>query len=306
MLFPLSLILLFSIVKSVAPTPNAWLAMLLYASNALVLLHSRRAMAEPVLLFTVILTMYVLVRYDRSPWWAAVPAALAFCAKQSAGILILPVIAAIFWQCAYPFQQRLVQAALAGVLFLGSIFISNPFMWNNPLEALRASMQRRTELVDNQVSAISGVNPEKVLGSFTTRIAAQAGQLFFNQPAIWDIGNYITEQRVPEQTYLSKVQHRMLRSPLGGLVFLLFCVYGFTIAVLLAIRQPAAHRGIILLILANLSQMGALLLFVPLPFQRYSLPLVPFICIWSAFGLNKLIELAFAMRKQPRTPDPTH
>jgi 4-amino-4-deoxy-L-arabinose transferase-like glycosyltransferase len=299
-LFPFTLILLFLTAQSIAPKPTAWLAMLLYATHALVLLHTRRAMAEPVLLFTIILTLWSLVRLRHAPWWAAIPAALAFCAKHSAGIMIVPVIFAIFWQTALPVRQRVVQAALAGGLFIAIVFILNPFLWGNPLQAVRSALHQRADLVSRQVDELGRVNPEKVLDSFPTRLAAQVGQLFFIQPAIWDISNYAAEQHDEERAYLANPLHHLLRSPAGGVALMLFGLYGFVVGIMLAVQDPALRRALILIILANGMQLLTLLLFVPLPFQRYSLPLIPFICIWSAIGLWKIAELALTLIPSPQ------
>jgi 4-amino-4-deoxy-L-arabinose transferase-like glycosyltransferase len=296
--FPLTLLLLFLTVQVIAPRPAAWLAMLLFASHALVLLHTRRAMAEPVLLFTIILTLWVLVRSERVPVWAAVPPALAFCAKQSAGILILPVLVAVFWQTAHPLPQRIIRTVLAGILFVAVIFVLNPFLWSSPIQAARSSLEQRAGLVSRQVDAMAQVNPEKVLDSLPVRLAAQVGQVFFIQPAVWDISNYVVEQHDDEQAYLANPLHTLLRSPAGGVGLMLLSLYGFITAGLLAVRKTALRRKLVLLILANVMQILALLLFVPLPIQRYSLPLVPFIAIWSALGLWTIVQMARAVRTQ--------
>jgi 4-amino-4-deoxy-L-arabinose transferase-like glycosyltransferase len=289
LLFPLTLLLLFITVEKIASKPAAWIALILLASNALVLLHTRRAMAEPALLFTIVLTLFTLVKADRSPWWAAVPAALAFCAKQSAGVMIVPVGIAILWQ-KIPVHQRLLQLVLAGGLFTGIIFTLNPFLWDHPIAASQEALAKRSELTTNQISALRAANPEKVLDSFPMRMAAQIGQLFFIKPAIWDIGNYIIEQHDEEQAYLANPLHRFLRSPIGGLFVMMLSLFGFIVSGLYAFRQKA--RALTLILMANLLQLAVLLLFVPLPIQRYTLPLVPFVCIWSGIGIWKVVEMA--------------
>jgi 4-amino-4-deoxy-L-arabinose transferase-like glycosyltransferase len=302
LLFPLSLILLFSTTKAAASVHTAWLAMLLFSGNALVLLHTRRAMAESVLLFTILLTLWSLVRLKGSFWWAAAPAALAFCAKQSAGILILPVLAAIFWQGALPFKRRFLEAVLALALFGGVIFILNPFLWSNPLQAARSALDQRNYLVDQQVAMMAYVHPEKVLNSIPSRLAAQVAQLFFLEPAIKDVGNYAEELRPSEMAYLSNPLHVLLRSFPAGILLMMLSLFGFLSAGLHALKLVSQRRSLSLLLLAHALQMLALFWFIPLPIQRYSLPLVPFVCIWSAFGMTKLGELIYAMYRLRRSP----
>jgi hypothetical protein len=62
LLFPLTLLLLFLTLQAIAPRPAAWLGLFLFAVHGLVLLHTRRAMAEGVLLFTIMLTLWSLVQ----------------------------------------------------------------------------------------------------------------------------------------------------------------------------------------------------------------------------------------------------
>jgi 4-amino-4-deoxy-L-arabinose transferase-like glycosyltransferase len=296
LLFPLTLLLLFLTLQSVAPRPAAWLGLFLFVMHGLVLLHTRRAMAEGVLLFTIMLTLWSLVRFRRSFWLAAVAAGLAFCAKQSAGILILPVIVAILWQSSRSIQQRLAQAALAVALFGAVIFALNPFLWSSPLKAFHSSIDQRATLTEQQSAMLAYVNPEKVLDSLPSRLAAQIGHLYFTEPAVRDVNNYAAEIGPAEQAYLSNSLHHLLRSPATAVGLLLLSLFGFATVFLLAVRQPTRRRSLTLLLLTNLLQM-LVLLMVPLPVQRYIMPLVPFVCIWSAITLWKIIEIMLELRR---------
>jgi hypothetical protein len=51
------------------------------------------------------------------------------------------------------------------------------------------------------------------------------------------------------------------------------------------------RRAIVLLVLASAAQFSALLLAVPLPWQRYVIPLVPFTALWAGIGLANLISV---------------
>jgi hypothetical protein len=51
------------------------------------------------------------------------------------------------------------------------------------------------------------------------------------------------------------------------------------------------RRAIVLLVLASAAQLSALLLAVPLPWQRYVIPLIPFAVLWAGVGLANLISL---------------
>ena len=50
-------------------------------------------------------------------------------------------------------------------------------------------------------------------------------------------------------------------------------------------------RALLLLMIATVFQAIALLIAVPLPWQRYVIPLVPFVCIWTAYGVMSLLAM---------------
>jgi hypothetical protein len=50
---------------------------------------------------------------------------------------------------------------------------------------------------------------------------------------------------------------------------------------------------VLLLLIASGLQAAALVLAVPLPHQRYAIPLLPFACLWSALGATHLLRLFF-------------
>jgi hypothetical protein len=62
------------------------------------------------------------------------------------------------------------------------------------------------------------------------------------------------------------------------------------------LRNPRdrKRRAIILLVIASAAQFSALLLAVPLPWQRYVIPLVPFAALWAGIGLANLISAVTA------------
>jgi 4-amino-4-deoxy-L-arabinose transferase-like glycosyltransferase len=58
------------------------------------------------------------------------------------------------------------------------------------------------------------------------------------------------------------------------------------------LRNPSdrKRRAVVLVVLASAAQFSALLLAVPLPWQRYVIPLVPFAALWAGMGLADLIS----------------
>ena len=89
LLLPFSVLFLYLTGKRIGGTLCGFTAGLLLLTNALVLLHARRAMGEAGLLFSVCLAAYCFLRADRHAWLAGLAAALAFSAKQS-GLALFP------------------------------------------------------------------------------------------------------------------------------------------------------------------------------------------------------------------------
>jgi hypothetical protein len=80
----------------------------------------------------------------------------------------------------------------------------------------------------------------------------------------------------------------------GGGLLLTLTLYGVVLGILRARGSAdfARRRAITLLILAPTVQALGLVAWVPLAFQRYTLPLVPFLSLWAAYGLSQVLRLA--------------
>ena len=75
---------------------------------------------------------------------------------------------------------------------------------------------------------------------------------------------------------------------LGG-IFLVLTLFGIYMAMRYALTEPTPHqRDLVLLLLATISMAGGLLAAVQIYWIRYSLPLIPFVCIWIAYSLKSL------------------
>ena len=86
-LFPLSLILLYLIALKLDGRLLGVVVVIIFSMNPLILLHTRRAMAEGALIFAILLAIYAFLHADRYPFLAGLAIALAFNAKHSAGLL---------------------------------------------------------------------------------------------------------------------------------------------------------------------------------------------------------------------------
>jgi hypothetical protein len=76
-------------------------------------------------------------------------------------------------------------------------------------------------------------------------------------------------------------------------------------AIKLREKGPDQQRAILLLMLATILQLAGLLLAVPLPWQRYSVPLVPFAAIWIGFGVSWIVSpVRLKLPKLPKQASP--
>lgn len=319
-LFPISLALFFFAARRAvwqitpADPPNAhakstadftaWVAVLLIAGNALLLLHTRRVMAEGILIFTLALFFWTLVYTTgpspiaRYPWITALPAALAFCAKPSLAPLALVGLVAVLWQpktVARP--ARLAQSALYAALFAAIVFAQYPIAWYRPVEVARQVMLQRAHLAQHQQEKYAA----QAITSPGQGLAALVRQTYFAAPAFYEDPSYTAYTAESEAAYLARPQHNLLRSPLGGGLLLILTLLGLGLGIWDVARRPPperglqTHRTLALLLLATLLQAVALLAAIPLEWQRYYLPLLPWLCFWIAYAVNRL-RLTLAAR----------
>ncbi len=105
-LFPFSLLLIYLAGWRLGGRFLGWSSMLLLATNALVLLHTRRAMSESGLIFTICLFIACLVFCRRRPWLLGIPVALMVCAKHSTLPLAVIGLLALLIYAKKPFQWK--------------------------------------------------------------------------------------------------------------------------------------------------------------------------------------------------------
>jgi 4-amino-4-deoxy-L-arabinose transferase-like glycosyltransferase len=289
-LFPFSLFFIFKSGQALGGSPMGWAAMLLLAANPLVLLHTRRAMAESGLIFTITLFLWALTRPVKPAWLIAIPAALVFCSKQSAGVLA--VVGLVFliwksWQANHSISKALLSSALCGLVFIAVVGLMNPFLWSNPLQAVQAVIGARQNLINNQVAAMGAVRPDMVVGSLPQRLLGLVAQLFINRPAIADLSNYLVQTNPAEAVYFSSPFNQLSGGLIGGGILMILSLAGFLLAAVRSFRTPQTSQRLTqLFLLATLLIFITLVWFLPIPWQRYYLPLVPFTCLWAGYTVS--------------------
>ncbi len=281
--FPLSVLLLFFITRKLFSTDTALLASFMLMSNAVILLHTRRAMAESLMVFFMLLSIWVIFSLKPNRFFlSAIPIALAINTKQSllflipAAILITLFNQTISW-------AKVKQLALFIFLILLITFILNPILWNNPIEAASLMLEKRADLLASQVAAIQSVSPDFVLTSPLERLLGYLAQTFITAPAYQDVANYQRDLQPAIQHYQQTILHiGILRSLLPGIILFVVSLMGFIFILLEKQRQTLSF-----LLLFGLALIEVLIVF-PIPFQRYYLPLYPFVSVFISFFITRL------------------
>lgn len=272
-------------------TAMGYLMIVLVATNALVLLHARRAMAESALLFTVTWFAYALAKKETLPLLLVLPAALAINAKQTAaGLALIALLAVWLYSSGHHWRKRLSNVVQGALLILLVSYALNPVAWKNPATAANAALAARSELAERQVETIRAVSPELLMQSPVQRATGWLVYLYISKPAVADVANYIDDTRTSEQVYFSNPMHNFLRGVGGGILMLLLSIFGFAYAAYTAVQDPLKRKPLVLLLLASVACFLSLVLFIPLPFQRYAILLIPFSSLWSAFLLSGLLK----------------
>jgi 4-amino-4-deoxy-L-arabinose transferase-like glycosyltransferase len=298
-IFPFTLLCMYFAVKETFSTLPAILTTFLFAFHALILLHTRRAMAESLLVFFICLSLFFLVKFTKKPWLAAFPIALAINAKQSALPLLLVGLLAILIY--FPLGKKEVKAIALEILYYGAIIVSiylllNPVIWKYPIWAFQESWLIRSELTRQQVFTLQSANGQKVLLSIPQKLAGLIGNLFITAPAIQDVGNYTNELQAASQVYLAKTLHSLFRGFMGGGVFLAFGLMGvFLLKKHLDDSTTEKRNKIWIFVAASTLQLIVNLTQFSLPFQRYVITLVPYTCIWCSLGVTALIRAFFSL-----------
>jgi 4-amino-4-deoxy-L-arabinose transferase-like glycosyltransferase len=292
LLFPIDLLLIYLIGMRVQGKTCAVVAMLLFGANALVLLHNRRAMAEAALTSGALLAAWSFLDGNRRPWLAGLAAALAFSAKQTAVVLVPVGLLAVSLPAPgtseSPTHASTKQLARRLGQFLAIFAIItlafNPFLWSHPIQAVQAAWTERQDLLNRQVADFNRLLPKSALDTPAIRLAALIANLYIVPPAFAETGNYLQQTGPSEIAYLAIPGHNLLRGFLGGGILFGLTLGGVIVAGLrLRSVNKDQRRAISIVLLTTFALGCGIFWLIPLPWQRYVMPLVPFVCLWSAF-----------------------
>ncbi len=283
-------------IKKTLPPYAGIAAVVLLGLNPLVLLHGRRAMSEGILLFSLGFFLWTATRKNKQPWLIGLAFALALNAKHTA-LGLLP--AALYAVSLLPGQKlplakitfRLVQFALAAAALMALL---NPFYWRQPIKALQAGLESRIHLSRQQeLDHLTAMGKSQL--TFGERTLGLAVNTFIAAPQTEETGNYLAETSDSRQGYLSQPLNRWGRGYLSGGVLLILSLVGLILTIKQLPSQPEELLSNSLIWL--LSTLGlSLVLLLPLPWQRYVVPLLPLSTYWIAAALVIPLE---AWRRNP-------
>jgi hypothetical protein len=299
-LFPISLVLLFFIGKQLKQSSFGVLAAVLFASNALILLHTRRAMEESTLVFGVCITIWGLFSSENKPWIAILGAVLAFNAKQSAIALVPVVLLAICWPFLHPLSVKriIIRSVAFLVVFTALTFLFNPFLFNHPIQAAQAALKARQSFISKQVEAFQSVAPDQVIYSPGERILAMIAQFYILPPSVEDIGNYQLEISLTKASYFEQPGMDLFRGFIWGSISIGLTLFGIVLSVVKIFKHGLQREKMyVFLLLAFFLQILVLIITIPIPYQRYWIPLIPFTCIWTSIALFEMSPMTRQLLK---------
>jgi len=290
LLLPLSLTFIYLIGKHIQGRMTGFVSALLLGTNAVVLLHGRRAMAEGALLFGITFGLWSIIQAQKRPWLTGIGLAIAFNAKQSAIALIPIGILASAWlpTSATEKSKKIVIRVTQFLALFGVITLAlNPLYWRTPLQAVQASVVARKSLTARQTEDINLIAPDKYLETPVQRLFVQIANIYISPPTYGLVGN-LEPIREGVDAYINVPGHNLFRNIIGGGILLMLTFFGIYLGLRDIITDESlSTRDLILLMLAMIFQWGAIIWAVPLPWVRFTIPLIPFSCLWVAYGLTR-------------------
>jgi 4-amino-4-deoxy-L-arabinose transferase-like glycosyltransferase len=145
--FPFTCLFLYLLAKKINGKSTAVIAVLLMTTNALVLIHTRRAMSESVLLCTTTALIWLIIDFKNRPWLTAILSGLAVNAKQTAiPLMALAGVEIFLLPNTVSLSKKVRNILVFFTIILGISWSLNPAYWRYPTEAIREGLSQRQEL----------------------------------------------------------------------------------------------------------------------------------------------------------------
>ncbi len=299
LLIPISIYLFYFSIRKILPKTPALIAVLFLGLSPLILLHGRRAMAESALLFGITLFLWSITRDRIKPILVGIAIAIAFNAKQT-GIFLIP--AGIIAVCTLPDEEQNLKDMLARIAVVMAVFfiitlLLNPYYWKSPFSAIIFGYQTRAQLLDLQLMDHLGGSSPNILRQALNLIS----NVFMLPPAVSEIDNYLDPLTRQIQVYRDILPHSWGRDLIGGSLQITIFLSGFyVLSKRYSSHSKAIKNNLILLLITTFSLILGILIFLPLPWQRYFIPLIPLVAFWFGYGflpLSEAIKTTLVSRK---------
>jgi 4-amino-4-deoxy-L-arabinose transferase-like glycosyltransferase len=295
-LFLLTLLLSYLIGKNLFGPLAGEILLILTGTHALYLLHTRRAMAEGALIFSIYLVLWLLPHARSKPVWLGLAAGLAFCAKQS--LIPLAAVAGIAVLLPDPaddqFQWKvsILKGLKFFITFLAIFMLFNPVYWSDPIGVIKIGLDERHVLLQSQIADWGDYS---LLTAPVTAILFYLANSFFLPPAYAEATNYLTATAKQVELYQSNSINTLLSGVFWGSLLMIFSLTG-VIFLLKNLHKfdSGKRRTIILYISVAVLQLFFTLIFLPIPWQRYVLPTVPYVLIFASYAVHELILMGKA------------
>lgn len=263
---------------------------LLLGLNPLVLLHTRRAMAEGWMFSLAIVLIWIVFSRSRGwVWWyALVVCGISLQSKQIIAPLLAAAGLALVWDA---WQAGRWQAAGKAVLALCTavllgFYVLNPVMWADPVHVLPRMLSERMAFSQAQSQEYGQAQSGLALDSAGMRLAGVLAQSAFAPPAYYDVGNYTGELAPAITAYTRDPIHTLLGGWVWGGILLTGVLAGITVSILRLIRKKADEDDLRLWVTIIL-MIGFYAAFISIGFQRYYILFIPLWLMWIAFLLKK-------------------
>jgi hypothetical protein len=162
----------------------------------------------------------------------------------------------------------------------------NPFLWRNPIAAAQEAVIQRQNILNRQLVDFRKISPAQVLETPAERAAVTLAQLFIAPPIFSEVGNYRLQTTKAEFEYLSTPGNNFWRNSLSAGITLGLTLLGIIAAFRVSSSRDFNQRRILILFLLSfLVMVMGIILMIPLAWQRYSVPLIPFVSIFASLGL---------------------
>jgi hypothetical protein len=300
-LFPFALIAFYFTCRKFAGDWISLFAAVLLGLNGLILLHTRRAMAEGWLLslYLVILWRCFSKTTLKNSLLIIVLMAILFQVKQTTAPFIMAVGCILLVNIFRKYGLKVTVACIAGMILLfgGIALLLNPVAWKDPVQVLALMVRQRFEFSQGQAQLFSRNQGGIALDTPGLRLLGILSQTFFSPPAYVDTGNYLKDLLPSIRQYSHEFLAVSLSGWVWGIIFIIFTILGMAFGFLKWVKKTASET-IRYLFIITLVQVLFFTFFIGIGFQRYYVQFIPLFVIWSIIPLQQVVDL-LSSKKQP-------